>query len=112
MKDTRARPALDRQGALSGGTIAREAISYFQKVLAVAPKFGDPELMALQGAVIGHVIVLQGQFAKAHQLLDRTVPLLEATQNRHELLFACLYQGLPGSFLTMSPPEPLNSTRS
>ena len=30
-----------------------EAISYFQKVLAVAPKFGDPELMALPGAVIG-----------------------------------------------------------
>ena len=28
-----------------------EAISYFQKVLAVAPKFGDPELMALPGAV-------------------------------------------------------------
>jgi class 3 adenylate cyclase len=72
----------------------REAISYFQKVLAVAPKFGDPELMALPGAVIGRVLVLQGQFAKAYQLLDRAVPLLEATQNRHELLFACLYRGV------------------
>ena len=71
----------------------REAISYFQKVLAVAPKFGDPELMALPGAVIGRVLFLQGQFAKAHQLLERTVPLLEATKNRHELLFACLYRG-------------------
>ncbi len=71
----------------------REAISYFQKVLAVAPKFGDPELMALPGAVIGRVLFLQGQFAKAHHLLDRTVPLLEATKNRHELLFACLYRG-------------------
>jgi class 3 adenylate cyclase len=72
----------------------REAISYFQKVLALAPKFGDPELMALPGAVIGRVLVLQGQFAKAYQLLDRAVPLLEATQNRHELLFACLYRGV------------------
>lgn len=71
-----------------------EAISYFQKVLAVAPKFGDPELMALPGAVIGRVLVSQGQFAKAYQLLDRAVPLFEATRNRHELLFACLYRGV------------------
>lgn len=72
----------------------REAISYFQKVLAVAPKFGDPELMALPGAVIGRVLVLQGQFAKAYQLLDRAVPLLEGTKNPHELLFARLYRGV------------------
>ena len=72
----------------------REAISYFQKVLAVAPKFGDPELMALPGAVIGRVLILQGQFAKAHHLLDRSAPLLEAMENRHELLFACLYRGV------------------
>jgi tetratricopeptide (TPR) repeat protein len=71
-----------------------EAISYFQKVLAVAPKFGDPELMALPGAVIGRVLILQGQFAKAYQLLDRSAPLLEAMQNRHELLFARLYRGV------------------
>jgi class 3 adenylate cyclase/tetratricopeptide (TPR) repeat protein len=71
-----------------------EAISYFQKVLAVAPKFGDPELMALPGAVIGRALVLQGQFAKAYQLLDRAVPLFEATRNRQELLFACLYRGV------------------
>jgi tetratricopeptide (TPR) repeat protein len=76
-----------------------EAIAYFQKVLAVAPKFGDPELMALPGAVIGRVLVLQGQFIKAYQLLDRTIPLLEATKNRHELLFACLYRGVTRVFL-------------
>jgi class 3 adenylate cyclase len=71
----------------------REAISYFQKVLAAAPELGDPELMALPGAVIGRVLVLQGQFAKAHQLLEKVVPLLDATENRHELLFARLYRG-------------------
>ena len=77
----------------------REAISYFQKVLAVAPKFGDPELMALPGAVIGRVLILQGQFAKAFQLLDRSAPLLEAMQNRHEFLFACLYRAVARVFL-------------
>jgi class 3 adenylate cyclase/tetratricopeptide (TPR) repeat protein len=71
----------------------REAISYFEKVLAVAPESGDPELMALPGAVIGRVLFLRGQFAKAHQLLERAVPFLGATENRHELLFACLYRG-------------------
>jgi tetratricopeptide (TPR) repeat protein len=71
-----------------------EAISYFQKVLAVAPEFGDPELLALPGAVIGRVLVVQGQFAKAHQLLERSIPLLEATKNRQELLFACVYRGV------------------
>jgi class 3 adenylate cyclase/tetratricopeptide (TPR) repeat protein len=71
-----------------------EAISYFQKVLSVAPKFDDPELMALPEAVIGRVLVVQGQYAKAHHLLERTVPLLEATNNRHELWFACLFRGV------------------
>ena len=71
-----------------------EAIAYFQKVLAVAPEFGDPELLALPGAVIGRVLVVQGQFAKAHQLLERSIPLLEATKNRHEMLFACVYRGV------------------
>jgi tetratricopeptide (TPR) repeat protein len=77
----------------------REAISYFQKVLAVAPKFGDPELMALPGAVIGRVLILQGQFAKAYHLLDQAVPLLEATKNHHELLFARLYRAVAQAIL-------------
>ena len=65
----------------------------------MAPKFGDPELMALPGAVIGRVLILQGQFAKAFQLLDRSAPLLEAMQNRHEFLFACLYRAVARVFL-------------
>jgi class 3 adenylate cyclase/tetratricopeptide (TPR) repeat protein len=74
-----------------------EAISYFQKVLAVAPKFGDPE--SLPGAVIGRVLILQGQFAKAYHLLDKAVPLLEATRNHHELLFARLYRAVAQAIL-------------
>ena len=71
----------------------REAIGYFQKVLSVAPMLGDPELLALPGAVIGRVLFMQGQFTKSQQLLDQAIPLLEATKNRHEMLFAHIYRG-------------------
>jgi len=71
---------------------SREAIGYFQKVLAVAPKLGDPELLALPGAVIGRVLFMQGHFTKSLQLLDQAVPLLEAMKNRHEALFAYIYR--------------------
>jgi class 3 adenylate cyclase/tetratricopeptide (TPR) repeat protein len=71
---------------------SREAIGYFQKVLAVAPKLGDPELLALPGAVIGRVLFMQGHFTKSLQLLDQAAPLLEAMKNRHEALFACIYR--------------------
>lgn len=75
-----------------GGKL-REAIGYFQKVLAVAPILGDPELLALPGAVIGRVLFMQGQFKKSQQLLDQAIPLLEAANNRHEMLFAYMYRG-------------------
>lgn len=75
-----------------GGKL-REAIGYFQKVLAVAPMLGDPELLALPGAVIGRVLFMQGQFKKSEQLLDQAIPLLEAANNRHEMLFAYMYRG-------------------
>jgi len=71
----------------------REAIGYFQKVLAMAPMLGEPELMALPGAVIGRVLFMQGQFQKSLQLLDQAIPLLEAAKNRHEMLFAYIYRG-------------------
>jgi len=72
----------------------REAISYFQKVLAVAPQFDDPDLLALPGAVIGRVFILQGRFANARRLFDQAIPLLEAAKNYHEVLFAGLYRAV------------------
>ena len=75
-----------------GGKL-REAIGYFQKVLALAPVLGDPDLMALPGAVIGRVLFMQGQFKKSVHLLDASIPLLEAAKNRHEMLFAHMYRG-------------------
>ncbi len=71
----------------------REAIGYFQKVLAIAPMLGDPDLMALPGAVIGRVLYMQGQFEKSQQLLDQAIPLLEKAQNYHEMLFAYIFRG-------------------
>jgi class 3 adenylate cyclase/tetratricopeptide (TPR) repeat protein len=75
------------------GGAMREAIGYFQKVLAAAPGLGDPELAALPGAVIGRVMFIQGHHAKAVQLFDQAIPLLEAMKNRHEVLFARVYRG-------------------
>ncbi|HUU93990.1 MAG TPA: hypothetical protein VM238_22585, partial [Phycisphaerae bacterium] len=65
-----------------------------QKVLAVAPELGDPELMALPGAVIGRALAAQGRFSEGRDLLERAIPLLDAAEHRHELLFACLYRGI------------------
>jgi tetratricopeptide (TPR) repeat protein len=50
-------------------------------------------LLALPGAVIGRVLFMQGQFKKSEQLLDQAIPLLEAANNRHEVLFAYMYRG-------------------
>ena len=69
-----------------------EAIGHFQKVLAVASKLGDPELMALPGAVIGRALFMQGQFAKSLELLNQTVPLLEAAKNHHEILYSHIFR--------------------
>jgi len=70
-----------------------EAISHFQKVLAMAPAYGDPESMALPGAVIGRALAAQGRFSEGRDLLEKAIPLLDAAEHRHERLFACLYHG-------------------
>ena len=42
---------------------------------------------------MGRVLCVQGHFKKSVQLFDETIPLLEATKNRHEMLFAYSYRG-------------------
>jgi tetratricopeptide (TPR) repeat protein len=71
----------------------REASGYFQKVLAVASEVKDPELLSLPGAVIGRMLFMQGDFTRSQKLLSDAVPLLEATRNYRELLFAYAYRG-------------------
>jgi class 3 adenylate cyclase/tetratricopeptide (TPR) repeat protein len=72
----------------------REAAGYFQKVLAMAAVLKDPELIALPGAVIGRVLIVQGQMEKSIQLFDQAIPLLEAQRNVHEALYARMYRGI------------------
>lgn len=71
----------------------REAIGYFQKVLAARPDFDDPELMALPKAVMGLALCVQGHFKESLELFDEAIPLLEATKDRHEMLIAYSYRG-------------------
>jgi class 3 adenylate cyclase/predicted ATPase len=71
----------------------REAIGYFQRVLAVAPDLRDPELMALPRSIIGQALSVQGHFKKALEFLDEAIPLLEAAKEQHEMLMAYSYRG-------------------
>lgn len=76
---------------LAGKT--REAIGYFKQVLPVASESKDPDLLTLPGAVIGRAMFMQGHFGKCQQLLEQSIPLLEAAGNHGELLFAFVYRG-------------------
>jgi tetratricopeptide (TPR) repeat protein len=72
----------------------REAIGYFEKVLAAAQKSRDPELMAFSQTLMSRALCVQGHFKKSLQLLDQTIPLLEAAKNRHEALNNYIYRGI------------------
>jgi len=72
----------------------REAMAYFQKVVILASDLRDPELMALPGAAIARVLFMQGQFKESVQFLDQALPLLEAAQLGHEMLFAHMIRGI------------------
>lgn len=76
-----------------GGGNLREAIDYFQRVLALAPGLGDPRLLATPGCVLGVTFAVQGRFREALHLLDQTIPLLEAAKDNHETLLAFSYRG-------------------
>jgi tetratricopeptide (TPR) repeat protein len=59
----------------------REAIGYYQQVLAVAQEVGDTELMAMPASVIGRVLVVQGRYAEARHFLVQAAEPLEKAAN-------------------------------
>ena len=72
----------------------REAIAYFERVLAVAQEPGAEELLALPSAVIGRVVGIQGHFGKSAALLARAIPLFEQEGNWPEWIWATGFLGL------------------
>src|SRR5205823_1890375 len=59
----------------------REAIGYFQNVLAAAKEFKDIELLAIPASVLGRVMVTQGHYGKAAALLTQALAALEQLAN-------------------------------
>ena len=76
-----------------GAGALREAIDYFQKVLAVAPSLNNPQLTAVPGCVLGVTLAVQGRFKESLHLLDEALPHLEVAKEHHEILLAYSYRG-------------------
>ena len=72
----------------------REAIGYFQQVLAVGQELGDEELLAIPLAVMGRALVVQGHFGKATPFLARAVTLLENSDEWLDWSFSKAYHGI------------------
>jgi class 3 adenylate cyclase/tetratricopeptide (TPR) repeat protein len=62
----------------------RDAIGYYMRVLPVAAKLQDAELMAIPSSMLGRVALTQGQFGKAAGLLAQAIDPLEKTGNSLE----------------------------
>ena len=72
----------------------REAIAYFQQVLAVGQELGDERLLAIPLAVMGRALVVQGHFDKAIPVLARALGPLEKTDEWLDWSFSKAYHGV------------------
>lgn len=72
----------------------REAIRYFQQMLAVAQEFDDPQLLAIPTSVISRVLITQGRFGRAGQLFEQALEPLEREGKWDEWCVTCAYLGL------------------
>jgi tetratricopeptide (TPR) repeat protein len=72
----------------------REAIGYFQQVLAVGQELGDEGLLAIPLAVMGRAMVVQGHFDRAIPVLARALGPLEKTDEWLDWSFSKAYHGV------------------
>ena len=72
----------------------REAIAYFQQVLAVGQELNDEELLAIPLAVMGRALVIQGHFGKALPVLTRAIAPLEKADEWLDWAFSKAYLGV------------------
>jgi tetratricopeptide (TPR) repeat protein len=72
----------------------REAIGYFQQVLAVGKELGDEGLLAIPLAVMGRALVVQGHFDRAIPVLARALGPLEKTDEWLDWSFSKAYHGV------------------
>lgn len=72
----------------------RQAIAYYRQVLAVGQELGDEQLTAIPSAMIGMSLAVQGQWAKAGELLDQAVPALERAGEWRDWCRAVGYIGI------------------
>jgi tetratricopeptide (TPR) repeat protein len=72
----------------------REAIGYFQQVLAVAQELRDERLLAIPLAVMGRALVVQGHFDRATPVLAQALGPLEKTEEWLDWAFSKAYHGV------------------
>ena len=72
----------------------REAIGYFQQVLAVGQELGDPGLLAIPLAVMGRALVVQGHFDRAIPVLAGAIGPLEQASEWLDWAFSMAYHGV------------------
>jgi adenylate cyclase len=72
----------------------REAIGYFQQVLAVAQELRDERLLAIPLAVMGRAMVVQGHFDRATPVLAQALGPLEKTEEWLDWAFSKAYHGV------------------
>ena len=71
-----------------------QAIGYYRQVVAVGHEIGDDELTAIPSAMIGQAFTVQGQWAKARELLTQAVPALEKSGEWREWCRVVGYLGV------------------
>ena len=70
------------------------AIGHYRQVLAIGRELGDEQLTAIPSAMIGLSLAVQGQWAKAGQLLSQAVPALEKAGEWREWCRVVGYLGI------------------